>query len=152
MTIDIENFPKLSSSVNLKELQENTECGCYFCLKTFVFKDCDLIHTAKDTITALCPNCNIDTVVPNVIDIEVLKQAHIYWFCTVTGKEKDEWIEQLNKDVLIDQLKRKVADLENQLEDIKYSDVVAYQSSRNGFIAKENKNLEYNIPLIKKPF
>lgn len=31
------------------------------------------------------------------------------------------------------------------------SDTVAYQSSRNGFISKENKNPDYNLPLIVKP-
>lgn len=31
------------------------------------------------------------------------------------------------------------------------STVVAYQSSRNGFICKENKNPDYNLPLIVKP-
>lgn len=31
------------------------------------------------------------------------------------------------------------------------SATVAYQSSRNGFICKENKNPDYNLPLIVKP-
>ena len=31
------------------------------------------------------------------------------------------------------------------------SETVAYQSCRNGFICKENKNPDYNLPLIVKP-
>ena len=56
-----------------------------------------------------------------------------------------------NEQILIDQLKRRIAQLENQLEDIKYAPIVAYQNSRNGFISKENRNPEYNIVLIRKP-
>jgi len=56
-----------------------------------------------------------------------------------------------DKDVIIDQLKRRIAELENSLEDIKAQPTVAYMNSKNGFISKENKNVEYNIPLIHKP-
>lgn len=56
-----------------------------------------------------------------------------------------------SEQIQIDHLKRRIAELENQLEDIKYAPIVAYQNSRNGFIAKENRNPEYNVALIRKP-
>lgn len=56
-----------------------------------------------------------------------------------------------NEQILIDQLKRRIAELENQLEDIKCAPIIAYQNSRNGFIAKENRNPEYSVALICKP-
>ena len=56
-----------------------------------------------------------------------------------------------NEQILIDQLKRRIAELENQLEGIKYAPIIAYQNSRNGFISKEDRNPEYNIALIRQP-
>lgn len=42
-----------------------------------------------------------------------------------------------------------VMDVLNEI--LSYEQIVAYQNVRNGFIAKENKNPEYCVPLIRFP-
>lgn len=57
---------------------ESGECGCYFCLRTFAV---DEIEDWKDEgLTALCPHCDMDTILPGVIDEDTLIEMCKRWF------------------------------------------------------------------------
>ena len=70
-------------SINHKdEILESAKCGCFHC-KTF-FKP-QLIDTWVDNgNTALCPHCNIDSVIPNadVLNVtdDVLNLMYVKYF------------------------------------------------------------------------
>ncbi len=63
---------------NRSKIDDNTPCGCYYCLETF--NGSDIEEWVDKDITALCPRCNIDSVIPNVINSEALVAAHERWF------------------------------------------------------------------------
>ena len=52
--------------------------------------------------------------------------------------------------VAIEELRKDNAALRKAVSGMADKEPVAYMSSRNGFMSKENKNPEYNIPLVKK--
>lgn len=56
----------------------------------------------------------------------------------------------LSESVRLETALAEIARLKAQIDLYETAPVVAYMSSRNGFIAKENKNPEYNIQLVKK--
>ncbi len=72
-------------SINNKSLiLESNRCGCFYCKKMF---DPDKINEwIKDKLdeTAVCPFCNIDSVIPETEDIkideELLQNMRNYWF------------------------------------------------------------------------
>lgn len=78
--IDVENYPKLSNH-NMSEIKEDTECGCYFCLRTC--KGSDIYEFTDNHSTALCPNCGIDALLPNVTDEDLLAEGLERWFTGV---------------------------------------------------------------------
>jgi hypothetical protein len=51
---------------NRRRMLPGTMCGCFHCLATF---RAEAIHGWLDAgKTALCPNCGVDAVLPNVTD------------------------------------------------------------------------------------
>jgi hypothetical protein len=59
---------------NRKELTDR--CSCYHCLAEF---DVEEIKEWTDQgETAICPHCNIDSVLP-ISDAELLKNIQTYW-------------------------------------------------------------------------
>lgn len=77
--MNIEEAPQKSIS-NRFAIHDNTECGCYFCLRTF---NGSMIQTwvVDKGQTALCPHCEMDSVLPDVTDKETLQAACERWFC-----------------------------------------------------------------------
>lgn len=75
--MNVENAIKASIH-NRDEITPNTPCGCCFCLR--VFKGDEIIVWIDDETTALCPHCDMDTMLPNETDIEFLTAAHERWF------------------------------------------------------------------------
>ena len=73
------------SSDNKKYLVEDTKCGCFYCLHIFDPKQIDSYLNEKSG-TALCPYCQIDSVIPEKsgykITKEFLEEMHKYWFAT----------------------------------------------------------------------
>lgn len=67
---------------NRAAAEKAEHCGCYFCLRVFPSKTID--EWADGGETALCPNCRIDSVVPDAPNAEWLVEAHEYWFCRET--------------------------------------------------------------------
>lgn len=80
----IETAPKLSSN-NKKNLVGDVVCGCYFCLT--IFRSSAITDWVDNGETALCPNCGIDTVLPDVANPFLLMQAKEKWF---TGQSKEK--------------------------------------------------------------
>jgi len=77
--MDIEQACRASRR-NRAKVQAAKECGCYFCLRSF--PSTDVVDWADlDEMTALCPHCGIDSVLPSVTDKEALIAANERWFC-----------------------------------------------------------------------
>lgn len=77
--MDIEQACNMSMR-NREGVVAAKECGCYFCLRPFPATDV-VAWTDQDEMTALCPICGIDSVLPGVTDVDVLAAAHERWFC-----------------------------------------------------------------------
>lgn len=82
-TIDYIKAHKYSIKNN-KQILSSKICGCFYCLKTF---SPDLIKNWIDyngeEQTALCPYCNIDSVIGSSnapITKEFLRKMNGYWF------------------------------------------------------------------------
>lgn len=71
-------------SVNNKlELENSKKCGCFYCLE--IFSPSEIKSWLKDTSgTALCPYCDMDSVIPEtkeiIIEKSLLKKMKDYWF------------------------------------------------------------------------
>jgi len=70
------------SSKHREEILKSNQCGCFYCLKTF--KPEEIKDWIDEEQTALCPFCNIDSVIGDnsgvVIDETFLKGMHKDWF------------------------------------------------------------------------
>ena len=70
------------------ELEKDSTCGCFYCLKIFKPSEIkDWLFGGNDCDrrgTAVCPYCCIDSVIGESsgfpITIEFLKEMHDYWF------------------------------------------------------------------------
>ena len=83
MDIKILNEAHKYCSDNKKYLVEDTKCGCFYCMQVFDSKEVKEFLNEKSG-TALCPYCEIDSVLPErdglVITKEFLEKMHDYWF------------------------------------------------------------------------
>ena len=70
------------SSHNRKNLEKDTRCGCFHCLKIFNHNEID--EWWDDDDTAVCPYCGIDSVLGASsgfsITEQFLKGMHKEWF------------------------------------------------------------------------
>ena len=84
--------PQISAHVhsqrNKKELMHSKKCGCFYCLQTFEPEEIKL--WIDDSETALCPFCQIDSVIGDAsgysITKEFLKTMEAYWFSPIQDK------------------------------------------------------------------
>ncbi len=63
-------------------------CGCFFCIREF--PSADITDWTDNGRTALCPNCDIDSVLPGSIvhiDTKMLAQMNERWFCEPVDSE-----------------------------------------------------------------
>jgi len=75
----------LAMSRNNSHLIDNdTECGCYFCVETF--KGSDIQLRTDNGKTVLCPRCEIDSVLPEITDKILLRVLCGKYF---TGKHDE---------------------------------------------------------------
>lgn len=76
------NIKELSKiSIRNRELIENSKyCACYYCL--YKFEPKEIKYWIDDGKTAMCPKCNIDSVIAdnNPIENSFLEEASKYWF------------------------------------------------------------------------
>ena len=67
---------------NKENLQNDTICGCFYCLEIFSPKEIEMCLALEDT--ALCPYCCVDSVIGESsgfpITREFLKKMNEYWF------------------------------------------------------------------------
>ena len=70
-------------SCNRAELQQSKICGCFYCLQIY---DADEIieYVGVGETTALCSRCHIDSVIADVVGVEIteefLEQMKKRWF------------------------------------------------------------------------
>jgi hypothetical protein len=64
---------------NRAAIKAATTCSCYQCMRTFPASDVwEFIDSGE---TALCPICDIDSVLPEEVPIETLRAMNEHWFC-----------------------------------------------------------------------
>ena len=70
------------SIYNMAELANSIIAGCYYCKS--IFKATEISETTDDGKTALCPKCDIDSVLPDSspfqLNTETLSALNKYWF------------------------------------------------------------------------
>jgi hypothetical protein len=78
--MDNKDFVKFSFN-NKQAVQESETCGCWNCFSTF--SSHDITSWTDYGKTALCPNCELDFVIPQStglpINEEALKEVNKYW-------------------------------------------------------------------------
>ena len=69
---------------NREEIVKSAMCGCFYCLA--IFPPSDVMHWIDESQTAMCPKCDIDSVIGSAsgfpIDVRFLKQMEGRWFGT----------------------------------------------------------------------
>lgn len=73
----IEQFNVISLK-NKDILSTVSWCSCYFCLKYSLTEN--LTTWTDNGYTALCPNCDVDALIPDLVEVDILKEAHARWF------------------------------------------------------------------------
>jgi len=73
----IENLSKFAIK-NKQDVVNSTLCSCYYCLK--VFDSNEVTKWIDNSETAICPYCQIDSVVPFELRMDFLEKANEYWF------------------------------------------------------------------------
>lgn len=60
----LENIHKFSFQNKNHLIFESQKCGCFHCMHIFLAKDIE--HWTDRGDTAICPNCKVDSIVPNI--------------------------------------------------------------------------------------
>jgi hypothetical protein len=68
------------------EIEKSAICGCFYCLKTFAP---NLIQDWIDDNDALCPLCEIDSVLPDIDDLELLEAMNDRFFSPEDSSPED---------------------------------------------------------------
>lgn len=70
------------SSHNKKLIDASEKCHCFYCKSTFVKNE--ITKYTDNGETALCPKCNIDSILPDsideIIDENVILEMNEYWY------------------------------------------------------------------------
>ena len=80
MNFEIKDLSKYSIK-NKEDINKSEKCGCYYCINIFDSKE--IKHWIDNNQTALCPRCNIDSILGDFnVDInkDFLEKANNYWF------------------------------------------------------------------------
>lgn len=76
-------------SYHRAELEKDSICGCFYCLK--IFNPQEIKEWCDGDMTALCPHCGIDSIIGESsgypITKEFLQEMHNHWF---GGNEDDD--------------------------------------------------------------
>ncbi len=78
-------------SNNYDLLNENQHGSCFYCLAKIKFVNIE--RWTDDGKTAICPNCEIDSVLPGSFEDEDLISMHHDWFCEATNMKTGEVID-----------------------------------------------------------
>jgi NAD-dependent SIR2 family protein deacetylase len=78
------------SMKNRRHVTTSKTCGCYYC--GHIFPPGDVKEWTDQGETALCPRCWVDAVLADSqqvrIEPDVLRKAHLYWFCNHADRNK----------------------------------------------------------------
>jgi len=66
------------SIYNFNEIKKSSKCGCYFCIRVQDSKD--VVDFCDDGTTGLCPNCGVDSLLPNETNLDTLAELNEKWF------------------------------------------------------------------------
>lgn len=70
------------SSLHRRQVEASAVCGCFFCLS--MFAPSEITDWVDDDQTALCPRCNIDSVIGSESGVPLsqafLSSMRAYWF------------------------------------------------------------------------
>ena len=70
---------------NAHLIDDDTDCSCYYCCTNY--KGSEIIEYFDDGLTAMCPNCRIDAVLPEKNSRKRLKELYEENFT----KRRDEY-------------------------------------------------------------
>lgn len=74
------NVPK-GAMKNRNQIEQSQNCGCFHCLS--IFPANSITQWTDQNKTGICPNCNVDSVLPDSefpISLDFLQQTQNYWF------------------------------------------------------------------------
>jgi hypothetical protein len=74
---------------NRDHMTAGTACGCFYC--EAVFTADEIREWVDDELTALCPRCGIDSVLPGVTDAATLHDLHERAFSRSSRPSPAEW-------------------------------------------------------------
>ncbi len=71
-------------TANQSDLRQSQRAGCFYCLAVFDAKEVKEWIPDKTDMTALCPRCGIDSVIPEnagfPLTEEFLREMYDHWF------------------------------------------------------------------------
>lgn len=77
-------FAHMHSAYNMDAIKDSNMCGCFYCGRIFPASEVTDYTNEFDGYTALCPICEIDSVIPDIygdkITSRFLKKMYRYWF------------------------------------------------------------------------
>lgn len=85
--ININNL-HMRSINNKDQIKRFKQCGCYYCQTSF--DSSEISEWIDIGLTACCPNCGVDSVLPGITNKRVLKSGNKFWFSeykTLVGKQ-----------------------------------------------------------------
>lgn len=71
-------------TANKKSLEKEEKCGCFYCMEIFSPTEIEEWIEDKEGDTAICPYCNIDSVIGESVSYpltkEFLEKMNKFWF------------------------------------------------------------------------
>lgn len=80
---DLKALHKASMN-NADAVRAAKSVGCFFCIR--VFAPTEVTEWCDQGRTALCPHCDIDSLLPDVTDTETLKALCEEWFAAAPAE------------------------------------------------------------------
>lgn len=68
---------------NMTKMDSSGQCACFHCLERYPFSAITEVVDDRDGLTAVCPKCDIDSVLPDVPQ-DLLEAMHDRWFGSTT--------------------------------------------------------------------
>jgi len=117
MDIKVLNEAHEYCSDNKKYLVDHTKCGCFYCMQIFDSNEVkEFLNETSET--ALCPYCEIDSVLPErdglAITKDFLEEMHEYWFATKSKKKFIKWFLEKKKNTKTMEIIRKISRIPNK--------------------------------------
>lgn len=76
------------SSCNIEEIIASKQCGCFHCVSVKNSKD--ITRFIGTPPTGFCPDCHIDSLLPNVTDLKLLSDMQNYYFSETMSEAADK--------------------------------------------------------------